>query len=99
MHSILVSIQKPDVAGGGDKTSALGRWQKAVDSVITTGASPESFVELGAGCWLLKTQDAAPLLGAIAEAVKEPRLSYKMLVAENVTEWSYSYPEIKSQSH
>ncbi|HEY5504333.1 MAG TPA: hypothetical protein VIK28_04175 [Sedimentisphaerales bacterium] len=99
MHSLLVSIQKPDVAEGGDKTSAIGRWQTAVDSVKPNGTSPESYLELGAGCWLLKTQDAAPLLGAIVEAVKEPRLSYKILVAENVTEWSYSFPIIKSSIH
>lgn len=93
MHSLLVSIQKPDVAEGGDKTSAIGRWQKAVDCVKLPEAIPKtSYEELGAGCWLLKNQDASPLLCAIAGAVTEPRLSYKILVAENVTEWSYSFP-------
>ena len=96
MHSILISIQKPIVNLGGDVEQAYARLRKAIDAVSLTKAPAESFLELGAGCWLLRTEVAMPILNQAIAAASNENLEWKLLVVENPTEWTHSIPKKKS---
>lgn len=82
MHSILISITKPD----GNPTKE-GDWNQTVLRLADEAAQNKAVQVLGPSSWLILGTDGLPLLGSAVADSKRKGFVFQVLIIQDACEW------------